>query len=55
LRVWRADWITPWLVPRGVRIEMAPLDHISGEAAVIDATIPIRVDRTLDANYYDAQ
>ena len=54
-RVWRSDWITPWLVPRGVRIQMAPLELTSGEAAVIDATIPIRVDRTLDVSYYDAQ
>jgi general secretion pathway protein J len=54
-RVWRADWITPWLIPRGIRIQMAPLDRTSGEADVIDATIPIRVDRTLDAEYYDAQ
>jgi hypothetical protein len=54
-RVWRADWITPSLAPRGVRIQMAPLDRTPGEASVIDATIPIRVDRTLDAGYYDAQ
>jgi hypothetical protein len=34
---------------------MAPLDHTPGEASVIDATIPIRVDRSLDVDYYDAQ
>lgn len=54
-RVWRPNWITPWLLPLGVRIQMAPLDHTPGEASVIDATIPIRVDRTLGVEYSDAQ
>jgi competence protein ComGC len=54
-RIWRADWVTPWVAPLGVRIEMAPLDHTAGEQDVVDATVQIRVNRTLDVEYNDAQ
>ena len=53
-QIWRPDWVAPWIPPRGVRIDMAPLDKTPGEPGIVTATIPIRVNRTLEVLYSDA-
>jgi hypothetical protein len=55
LRLWRSDWEHAAILPLGVRIEMAPLDNTPAELHVTTATMPLRVTRTLEMNYSDAQ
>ena len=55
LRVWRPDWERPQLLPLGIRIDMAPLDHTPGELHVSAVTVPLVVNRDTGGSYRDAQ
>ena len=52
-QVWRPDWVSPGLLPKAVRIEMAPLEQKNGELRISTVTVPLPVNRPPGATYAD--
>ncbi len=50
--VWRSDWVNPQQLPRGIRIEMAPLDAAPSDLHVTTVTAPVNVTRS-PGEFYD--
>jgi hypothetical protein len=53
-QVWRPDWVRPQVLPRGIRIEMAPLDATPSDLHVTTVTAKLNVTRTPGSPYADA-
>jgi hypothetical protein len=51
--VWRAAWPDPRQLPRGIRIEMAPLDPSSSGLHVTTVTVPLNVTLVPGEDYAD--
>jgi hypothetical protein len=53
-QIWRPDWARPQLLPRGIRIEMAPLDATPSDLHVTTVTAKLNVTRTPGNQYADS-
>jgi len=51
--VWRSIWVNPMQLPRGIRIEMSPLDAPASDLRVSTVTVPLNVTRRPGAFYAD--
>lgn len=51
--LWRNDWLQPFALPLGIRIEMAPLTTVPGELHVGTVTVPLHLTRDTTTFYND--
>ena len=51
--LWRSDWVRPFELPLGIRIEMAPLTTVPGELHVGTVTVPLHLTRDTTTLYND--
>ncbi len=52
-QLWRPDWVRPYQLPLGIRIEMAPLDAQANGLQVSTVTSAISVTRIPGTEYAD--
>lgn len=52
-QIWRPDWVVPRQLPRGIRIEMSPLDSSPSDLHVSTVTVALYVNRTPGTDYAD--
>ncbi len=50
---WRADWTHPLQLPRGIRIEMQPLDTTGAGLHVETVTVPVKINLSPGGTYVD--
>jgi prepilin-type N-terminal cleavage/methylation domain-containing protein len=53
-QIWRPDWVQRQMLPKGVRIDMAPLDTSPADLHVSTVTVALHVNTTPGTTYADA-